>query len=342
MDINFIFIATFMLLFFFVLLRESIIDFKIEYVPNNIIIETYLVAGTFLIIYSILNKSFTPLLNGVITFGLVFLAALFIAVVGYIQAKIAEKRSRKKGEEKVIEIDISESKEENKKIKKQLKEHTKIILLACYGAAIASVIGLFQKYYSPLFVTSILVFIFLLSCAIYWKSKNIDSAVYCFGFGLVFCFALTKIFTQKGFQKDILPELIIAIVLSFVLELILNKIFKQFYETGGQLVDEKGFLLPLDQQPQEIVEDSKVTFAIGGGDMILFGGMALIVGLEGLLTIFVNSSFVFFALMIGFAILKRENLKVLPFVPSIAIGYIMYFSGFNILNLSILMSQFMN
>lgn len=365
MNFQTIFVIASMLMFFLVLTRESIIDLKIEYVPNNIIMESYFTSILFLVSFCIIqfvNKEelgienpWSPLINGIITFLVVFFATFMIAFVAWIKAKLAVKKKNKqkekilKAEQKnketineEIEIELDISKDKKTKDKKELSQNMKFLLLSLYSFGITTFVGILQKVYPWYIVTFSLLFILLLSFGIYWKTKKIDYSVYTISIGLIILFCFKRYFSESSIS---IFTLLLAVLCACVGEFIIYKLFKRFYENGGQAIDENGFLLPADQQPvpeNETEEDKEVTFAIGGGDMILFGAIGLLVGLEGLLTIFVNAAFVFFAMLFGFMIIKRENIRLLPFVPAITIGYIMYFCNFNVINLTALITNYMN
>lgn len=346
-----LFSLTFIYLFYFLLVRENKIDIKIEYVPNNIIFQAYITSITFVICYSLMLKSFTPVKNGLISFLVVFCFALVEVCVGYIQALLRRKRRLKKGNN--IELDTSEKVEIVIEKKESafsifLSKYQKQIFFA-YGLLISLVIALFQKYLHFILAFLILAIPFTLSLLIYDKTKikhkKSDNAFEVMGIAFALLLIFTRLLARPEITKDLLILEITALILAIIVEFILGSYMHcLFYEEGDILTDEYGFALSEEEQPkpENPTINDDVEFSIGGGDLFIFGAMGIMTGTLGLIEIFINTAFVqFFCLMPGFYILNKGK-KALPLVPAISIGYIMYFLDCNIINITSLLQSFIN
>ena len=352
MTLSTVFVIAFAIAFYMVLVRESIVDLKIEYVPNNIILEAYSIGVLFFVGASIIEKSWKPVTNALLSFGFIFLAGLVIWLITYIKYRALKRNKGSDKNEDFIEVEtgtIKDTETENKNeiieieldIEPEKKEKTSfgkinIILFVIYIILLLSFVALMQTRYNKLFTLGVFLTSSLTALGIYFKTKKITAPIYTFSLGLVLFYVLSV--TVFGMFNPL--DVIVGVFAGIGLELICYFIYRKFYEEGDYLTDENGFLLPIEEQSEDVQDSEEAVFAMGGGDLIIFGAMSLLTGLQGIIPIFINSAFVFFAMLIGFAILRRKNLKLLPFVPAITIGFIMYLCDFNIINVAEIIENF--
>lgn len=159
-------------------------------------------------------------------------------------------------------------------------------------------------------------------------SKKLKKSIFIItGLLLVVVFAITP---QKNY-------FIIAAILGFALEQLLNIIFKKFY------VIEYDFTR--DIEVDESIFEDEISVGIGGGDIILFGALGLMFGIQGFMMIFVYSCFGQLFVIITYKIIKKQKgFQIpVPFVPGIALGLLTYIAGLDpyLLNFSTVFELFM-
>lgn len=140
---NFVYVlfVLFGLCLYFVFTRGSVIDFKTQYVPNNIVYGCYIVSISFVIISSIYLKSFVSIRNAFYGFLISFLIPYcFVTGTYYLRYFSLKRKLKKKGIE--LEIEKEEVLKENPKI-----DNSFYIFIYSISVVLLVVISIISKRY---------------------------------------------------------------------------------------------------------------------------------------------------------------------------------------------------
>lgn len=141
MNLEYVIFLVCMLSLFFVFVRGSVIDLKTEYVPDNIVIGSYFCSIIYILLASIIGKTYRPLIIGGIGFGITFIIPYVLSqVIFYV--KYFSWRYANKGKELPITEEEQELKENPYISKKSFN------IFYAIGIISIVVIGLFLKNYT--------------------------------------------------------------------------------------------------------------------------------------------------------------------------------------------------
>ncbi|MBP0960382.1 MAG: hypothetical protein J5992_09690 [Oscillospiraceae bacterium] len=323
-------------LFFLCLCRASVIDIKIRYVPNNIIFEAYTIAVLYTILNTIIQKDTSILLGGAISFGIMFVIYVLMLLTEFFRYKKELKRLQiiKKEDE----FDVFKDKNLGKSLytppSKKKIINVFSILICVFGVYTAV-----TQPYIPwwLYLTVYLIPFVIGYLLITKKHKKICETFVCSAaISMLGCFGCSFIDKPKNIFSGI-----VFLAVAVGIEIALSKAFERFYEVCDDIkVDKDGYLVEPEDNP-DIPDEPEVYF--GGGDVILFGAVALMCGFGNVLSVFLNAGLLFIIVNIILSILKMKKFNApAAFIPFMAIGYIAYFIGFQTFDITALLSDFAN
>lgn len=311
----------FSVIVFFILVRESIIDIKTMYVPDNITFAIYTTSILFLAFSWFTTDSFQIIKDGFFGFLLGFGVPFIISFCSYIIQLFFHKRQKK---DKQCQTVITTEKQIT--FKKENKENTntsieninipskwpiKRILYWFFCFILLFVTSAVQTIMPQLTYLSIGISFLIAIIISYEKTKKIDYPIYLTAIGML----VMALWAKKNIV--LLPLTIGAMLI----EMVLAKIFQRFYKIEPETVP--------DNNSQENIEGG-----IGGGDILIFGALGLMFGLKGIIVILLYSLFSQLLVILSYAFLSPDKsfTEHIPFVPGIAIGTYLYIMGFDILN----------
>lgn len=323
-------------LFFLCLCRASVIDIKIRYVPNNIIFEAYTIAAVYTILNTIIQKDISILIGGAVSFGIMFVIYVFMLLTEYFRYKKELKRLQiiKKEDEYNVFKDDNASKAIHTPPSKN-----KVLTVFSILALVLGVYMSVTQPYVPWLLYLIIYLIPLVSgvLLVLKKHKKIcETLIYSFAISMLGCFGCSYIDRPKNIFIGI-----ILLIVAIAIEIGLGKLFERFYEVCDDIkVDKDGYLIEPEDDP-DIPDEPEVYF--GGGDVILFGAVALMCGFGNVLSVFLNAGLLFIIVNIVLSILKMKKFNApAAFIPFMAIGFITYFIGFQTFDITALLSDFAN
>lgn len=322
-------------LFFLCLCRASVIDIKIRYVPNNIIFEAYTIAVAYTVLNSIIQRDASILLGGAISFGIMFIIYILMLITEFFRYKKELKRLQiiKKEDE----FDVFKDKNSDKNVIKPSKK--KILTVF---SSIAFIFGIYTAFTQPYVAWWIYLMVYLVPLVsgvllVIKKHKKIcETLVNSFTISMLGCFGCSFIDKPENIFTGI-----VFLVIAIAAEIGLSKLFERFYEVCDDIkVDKNGYLIEPEDNP-DIPDEPEVYF--GGGDIILFGAVALMCGFGNVLSVFLNAGLLFIIVNIVLTVLKIKKFNApAAFIPFMAIGYITYFIGFQTFDITALLSDFAN
>lgn len=322
---------------FLILVRESIIDIKTMYVPDNITFALYTTALVFLGASWFLTRSFDTIKGGILGFLLGFGVPFAISFVSYIVKLVIYKSQRKKENDSEA-TSFTANKEEN-------QNNGNPVTLENYKDVVTDAPNTPKKGMYKRILYWLLCFGFLL--AITFTQTTLSAPVF-FGIGLTTLLAV--IVTYEKFQKIDIPIYLTAIgILSialvikndfmfisltlgaFIFEWILARLFHRFYKIEDVT------------QTNETDSEDEVEGGIGGGDILVFGALGLMFGVKGIIAILSYSLFSQLLIILSYFVLSKEKSPVgyVPFVPGITIGVYFYIMGFDLFNIQEMLSLFL-
>lgn len=321
---------------FFILVRETIIDIKTMYVPDNITIAIYTTSVIFLTVSWFTTHSFAMIKDGLfgflLGFGVPFAISLFsylLQLLAYKSQKKKDKNYNKSVESTKIEIQTTDKKEDEtiNPISKDTNTSKRCIIrriiywIFCF--VFLFILSITQSSI-PLLVYLGVGTLFLITIIIsYEKTKKIEFPIY--------LAAICVLVMALCIKRD--TTLISLTAGAMVVELILARIFKRFYKIETDT-------------PNSFEEDEEkdgIEGGIGGGDILIFGALGLMFGLKGIILILLYALFSQLLIIVSYAILSsgKSFAGHVPFVPGIAIGTYLYIMGFDLLNFQQILSFFM-
>jgi Flp pilus assembly protein protease CpaA len=320
----------FSIMIFFILVRETIIDIKTMYVPDNITFAIYTASVMFLVVSWFTTNSFNIIKDGLFGFLLGFGVPFVISLSSYLIQLFVYKNQKKKGENqcqsiKTTEIQAIAEKEDKSinttindtNISKKMPVKRIFYWLCCFVFLfIISAIQTMMPQFTYLSIGVPLLIALIIS---YEKTKKIEFPIYLAAIGILVLALYAK--------KDIV--LIPLTIVAIVAELILAQVFQKFYKIEIDVPTEE------DNSENENIEGG-----IGGGDILIFGALGLMFGLKGVITILLYSLFSQLLIILSYALLSSEKsfARHIPFVPGIVIGTYLYVMGFDLLNLQQILS----
>lgn len=300
----------FAVIVFFILIRETIIDIKTMYVPDNITYAIYSIAMLFWLVSWIATGSFQTIKAGIGGFLCGFGIPFAISYLAYLIAKFRRYLKRKKQGQTEMTQEESDSQEvaeimaeqENSTVSPRVYRMKQILFwLFCYGfVALIS----FKQSVLPTYLFLSVSFVALTAgFLLFQKTKKIDYPIYCVGLSLLIIFLLIK--------KE--PYLLLIAVAAILFEWILARLFKRYYK-----IEEE------EEEDEEAIEGG-----IGGGDILIFGALGLIYGVSGIITILIYAVFAQLFVILAYMLLSKNKNAFghVPFVPGIAIGFFIFAMG---------------
>lgn len=312
----------FSIIIFFILVRETIIDIKTMYVPDNITFAIYTTSVVFLVISWFATNSFHIIKDGIFGFLLGFGVPFAISFTSYIiQSLIYKRQKNREQRQTVITTETQVITEEEKQTTNTALEDTisskkipiKRILYWLFCFIFLFIISFIQTIMPQ--TTYLCIGIpFLIAIIIsYEKTKKIDFPIYLTAVGIL----AIALWGKKNIT--LVPLTIGAIII----ELVLARLFQKFYK------------IEPDVPTESDSEEKGLEGGIGGGDILIFGALGLMFGLKGIIIILLYALFSQLLVILSYALLSSEKSFTghTPFVPGIAIGTYLYIMGFNLLNL---------
>lgn len=319
---------------FFILIRETIIDIKTMYVPDNITFAIYTTSVIFLAVSWFATHSFSTIKDGLfgflLGFGVPFAISLFsyiIQVLIYKSQKKRDKNHNKSVEPTKTEIQATEKKEDetvnpvSKDTDTTKKYSIRRILYWIFCFAFLFILSITQSGMPQLVYLGIGTLFLIAIIVSYEKTKKIEFPIY--------LAAICILVMALCIKKDI--TLIFLTAGAMAIELILARIFKRFYKIETDTPNTN----------EENEEQDGAEGGIGGGDILIFGALGLMFGLNGIIIILLYALFSQLLVIASYAILSGKSFAGhIPFVPGIAIGTYLYIMGFDLLNFQQLVSFF--
>jgi len=322
----------FSVIIFFILVRETIIDIKTMYVPDNITFAIYTTSVAFLIISWFTTQSFQTIKNGILGFLLGFGVPFTISLLSYIIQLVIYKAQKRRGEKQRIESNIQTTEiEKSSTIKKKenniidvtkedniFKRRWIIKRIFYWIFCLCSIyfLSTIQTAIPKSIYLGIGISILIVIIVFYEKTKKIEIPIYLVAFGMI----IMALPAKKN------PIFILLTAAAIIIELILAKVFYRFYkiETDTILTEE------YDNEGEREIEGG-----IGGGDILIFGALGLMFGAKGIITILLYALFSQLLIIFSYALLsqKKSPFSHIPFVPGITIGVYLYIMGFDFLNI---------
>ncbi|MFW6007620.1 MAG: hypothetical protein ACOCP8_00020 [archaeon] len=310
------------LIVFIILIRETIIDIKTEFVPNNIVFSIYTVSFVYIISKSIFLKSYSPLLDALLGFLFAFGIPFGISFIGYLSHKLNRKKDLKeliKCKDKSID-DTSEQKKIPYIIKAIVFDLLLIALIyILYPNNFISIQFLHFVIITELFV--------ILAEILYYFTRKISYAVSSLSLLSIFIFIIVN-----NYDMRVLTISIIALIIEFFLYII----FKPFDDLDKLIKEEKDML--------ESDDFDGNYGGIGGGDILIFGAIGIIFGIKDFLYILLFSCFSQILIIFSYYIFSSnfKGTKYIPFLPGITIGFFIFISGADIIDLKANFELFIN
>ncbi|QUH22115.1 prepilin peptidase [Alkaliphilus sp. B6464] len=319
MDITYIIYFIFAFMMFFILIRESIIDIKTMYVPDNIVYGAYGISICYIIIQTIIQKDYSIFLNAIIGFVVGFGIPYFISYMVYVMRKIKSKFFKKNLKEvsSVIETECIESTGKKSNIKNYIF-YSIIVLITTF-------IGLNQDTINSIVFILIALIIITAISLIYHKTKKIEFVFYSISIVSIILVSLYWNTMEQGFWKY---SILFASV-GFLIEIGLGKILSKFYNVEKLIAEDKEY----EEQHEEVIYGG-----IGGGDILIFGALGIMFGFKALIAILIYSCFAQLLIILSYYLLNENIGAYLPFVPGIAFGTLLFISGYDLLNIQSLIS----
>lgn len=299
----------FSIVVFLILIRESVIDIKTMYVPDNITLSIYTSALLFLFVSWLSTDSLYAVKKGLWGFLAGFGVPFIISFLGYIINLVSFKTEKNKiSSSKDIPISYDKGKDKINSLEEKQKKRRITYWVFCFLFIVA--VSFVQKILPQKFFLLMGIFIWILVVFLYEKTKKIDYSIYAVGIVLIAIHLIAK----HDFKY------LFFTIGAVVLELILAKLYKRFYK--------------IEEEQKEEDEEDSIEGGIGGGDILIFGALGLIFGIEGVISIFFYSVFCQILVMLSYFILKggKEAVQYCPFVPGIALGTYLYIAGIDLLN----------
>lgn len=312
---------TFTFIMFFILIRESIIDIKTQFVSDNITIAAYATSITYVIVNMAMNHSLNPLKQGGLGFIVGFGCPFALSYITYLIQKIKYKAYKKKLEKsglKPEEIETEAIIYESQTLRK-IKKYIYYTLCVAFVIFIA-IVG---RSYIPTMITIPLGLLTVISSIIiYNKTKKIDGVFYILAFVMT---AILTIFLKVGVNP-------LYAIIGFSIEYALYFLFKRFDNLEELLKEEKEELEKMES------EEEAIYGGIGGGDIMLFGALGLMYGPTLIVLILLYSCFAQMLVIISYYLLldKNDFASHIPFVPGITLATFLVVNGFDFCNIKIL------
>lgn len=309
----------FSVVLFFILIRETIIDIKTMYVPDNITFALYTTAVLFLLGSWITTGSLQTVKEGFFGFLLGFGVPFAISFLSYIiRLAIYKAQKRKDVPEESSPLPQQEPVNQTKSSSSKQRKTKRIIYWILCLLFVAGV-----SFSQTLIPSSLYLGISLLAWGMavfsYEKTKNINFPLYIAGVALMVLALIVK--------KE--PHYILLTIGAVGLEWLLARLYRRFYKIEEESDDAKS--------GEEAIEGG-----IGGGDILIFGALGLMFGIKGVIMILIYSVFCQFLVIFSYFILSKEKVAFgyAPFVPGIALGVYCYTMGFDLLNIQQVLSFF--
>lgn len=284
----------FSIIVFLILVRECIIDIETLYVPDNITFALYSTSIVFLVFSVLESCSFSYVIRGGLGFLAGFGLPFSISFLFYLFNKFINKNSKEKDN---TNNNSSVTINKDKISPKTLIFKKMFFLIVCVFISIA-----FSSFYDFRKGLTILIIEMFILAGIFIslkQTKKIKYPIYIVATGLLLIICVLS----KSFVLSFM------IIFAAIIEILVSRIFKGYYK------------IEYDSE-----EDETVGFGIGGGDILIFGGLGLMFGFQGVITIFIYSTISQLFVMFAYKMFSRKKSisNQLPFVPGIALGFYIY------------------
>lgn len=312
----------FAIVVFLVLVRETIIDIKTMYVPDNITFSIYTASFLFLISSLLITKSWDTVLDGVFGFLLGFGVPFLISFVSYIirlaSHKMQKKNQPSSGAEDVFPVSVPQTEDKKPASSQKRKIYRRTVYwIFCLFFIIA--VSFIQSAVPQMLFLGIGILTLVAAVFSYEKTKKIEFPLYAASAGLLVLALAVK--------NE--PAYLLLFAGAIVAEWILARVYRRFYKIETEA-------------DEEDTADDAVEGGIGGGDILIFGALGLMFGVKGIITILLYSVFLQLLVIVSYFILAEDKnaFGYAPFVPGIALGTYFYIMGFDLLNISQALSFF--